>query len=315
MSYFPFSEIKDEYTRIMLEEARFNPACKTLAYVPLEMYRRAELISEIAKSSTQIRGWNKPYGLSDRTDFTCESIGAHTNLMLALLETVLYNYRLPKQAKSVKKSIKKHEGYKGHTIRMAAFLHDLAENETGDIIDNGQRDDEAQKKIEEAYFGRLINRGSLGDTISSRKTQRLLNEMNDHELLKMRRQKTINGEVIDFGPKYIAGRLLYAADKFSAALIVLSCDYKAKELKNTQPPMLSRNYPFASARDKEEMSIADEKGPFVKASEMWTIDIMKLREINQYDDTGFFTGLLVMYTLMVNGHWYSWREENYKNAA
>ena len=54
------------------------------------------------------------------------------------------------------------------------------------------------------------------------------------------------------------------------------------------------------------------KSGFYKASEMWTIDHLKIRELIRLDDDGFFTALIVMYTLMVNGKWYSWREKDYR---
>ena len=52
-------------------------------------------------------------------------------------------------------------------------------------------------------------------------------------------------------------------------------------------------------------------GNYRRASEMWTIDYLKLRRRIQFDDSGFFTSILVMYTLMVNKTWYNWRERDY----
>jgi hypothetical protein len=45
---------------------------------------------------------------------------------------------------------------------------------------------------------------------------------------------------------------------------------------------------------------------------MWAIDYFKMRELEQYDDTGYFTALIVAYTLAVNGHWYIWRDHDYR---
>lgn len=48
------------------------------------------------------------------------------------------------------------------------------------------------------------------------------------------------------------------------------------------------------------------------ASEMWAIDYFKERGIINYDETGYFTSLVVMVTLMMNnGKWYQWREQDY----
>ena len=38
---------------------------------------------------------------------------------------------------------------------------------------------------------------------------------------------------------------------------------------------------------------------------------LQMRKLVQYDDTGFFTALIVMYTLQIHNYWYSWREADY----
>lgn len=48
-----------------------------------------------------------------------------------------------------------------------------------------------------------------------------------------------------------------------------------------------------------------------KASEMWTIDYLKIRKIVDLDTSFFFTAIVVMATLLVNKKWYDWREKDY----
>ena len=46
---------------------------------------------------------------------------------------------------------------------------------------------------------------------------------------------------------------------------------------------------------------------------MWAVDFFKMRKFNELDGSGFFTAIIVMYTLIVKGHWYTWREKDYFN--
>ena len=50
---------------------------------------------------------------------------------------------------------------------------------------------------------------------------------------------------------------------------------------------------------------------YYKASEMWANDYFMTRKIWQHDIFGFATALLIMITLIINGKWYKWREQEY----
>jgi hypothetical protein len=112
-----------------------------------------------------------------------------------------------------------------------------------------------------------------------------------------------------------AGRLLYSADKISAIIITLQLD------EIGSPPLMEKNAEEASRRDKAEMEICENpisrtnrhghKTTYYRASEMWTMDWLKIRNLVQYDDSLFFTALVVMRTLQVNRKWYKWREKDY----
>ncbi|MBR2837089.1 hypothetical protein IKE79_01890 [Candidatus Saccharibacteria bacterium] len=81
------------------------------------------------------------------------------------------------------------------------------------------------------------------------------------------------------------------------------------------PAMRSVNAP-ATNRSKEEMHLCEfTQGGYCRISEMWTTDFFRIRKIVNLDDSGFFTALLVMCTLLVHGHWYNWREADYREAA
>lgn len=46
-------------------------------------------------------------------------------------------------------------------------------------------------------------------------------------------------------------------------------------------------------------------------SEMWTIDFFE-KQLPRFDNTGFFTQLVIMATLQARGVWYKWREKKYQ---
>ena len=79
------------------------------------------------------------------------------------------------------------------------------------------------------------------------------------------------------------------------------------------PPVKTFEDKNLSESDYIAMNLCDnQKHGVCKASEMWSIVYFNLRQTTKYDDSGFITGVLVMATLIVNGKWYHWREEDYK---
>ena len=72
------------------------------------------------------------------------------------------------------------------------------------------------------------------------------------------------------------------------------------------------DYEYASALDKKAMVMCDNiNNNRCRASEMWTISFFKLKNNILFDRTGYFTALIVMMTLDVNGKWYDWRTKEY----
>ena len=106
----------------------------------------------------------------------------------------------------------------------------------------------------------------------------------------------------------MTGKMIFLSDKLAALFITLCLDDLGKS------PMMALDSFYASKRDKGEMLMCDHsfKGRH-KASEMWAIDFFKMRKIVDLDDTFFFTAMIVMATLIVNGRWYNWREADYQS--
>lgn len=253
---------------------------------PKEIYYMVWRLMEIAKSEFISRSYNSSYGLY-QDKFVFESVAAHTNLMLGIVTHALdFYYGVGFGEPNVGMNVTP-DGYSYRDIIEAIHLHDLPENESGDIPDNGVRDEERKNRQEFDYCYKFIN------TYPSDDGRFRYNALN---LLKNMQEKDS-----------ITGKMLFLSDKLAALFITLCLDDLGKS------PMMSINSFYASERDKEEMLLCDYScDGRHKASEMWALDFFKMRKIVEYDDTFFFTAIIVMATLAVNGRWYNWRESEYK---
>ena len=285
-------KIIDEYQRIMIGESRIAntnsiPASSIFLTSPMEVYNLTEQIAEIAKSSLLPRGYIERYGLDD-SNIAYESIAAHTNLAMALVDRALSYYYGPNFGEPSSEWPCTIDGYSYREIMEAIRIHDLPENDIGDWPDNDSTNGEEKSRLEQRYLQRFYQTYSHHEQKLGDSATRLFKEMdNSHS---------------------VTGRLLHLADK-TAAIIITLCYDDAKA-----PPLIHRDNPTLSERDRQEMEICDwHKNGFCKASEMWTVDHFRIRKPIELDDDGFFTAIIVMYTLMVNGKWYSWREEDYQN--
>ncbi|MBO7657330.1 HD domain-containing protein [Candidatus Saccharibacteria bacterium] len=247
-----------------------------------KVYNMTWQILEATKSEFVSRSYNSRYGLCN-DEMVFESVAAHTNLATYILDLALdvfYRVHLGLD------ELVTFDGYKHREMIEAIRVHDLGENEIGDIPDNGDRDNAEKDSLEMEYFERFMAKYPAERDEFKNNVLKLLGEM-----------QTLSS---------FDGRLIYMSDKISALLVTLCLDSMGKS------PMMKDISPHASARDVEEMKICDYSANRArKASEMWAIDFFKMRRLNQYDDTTFFTAIIVMATLMVNGTWYKWREKDY----
>jgi len=244
-----------------------------------EMCKLTSQILEIAKSNLVLRSYNLRYGVTKDT-IAYESVGAHTNLMMAIMDRALCMQYGDETGTF-------HVGM--HTYRSimeAIRWHDLPENDMGDIPDNGDRDEQKKREQEEGYF-----------YLMSRLMPASAENLTPSVLLLLSEMENKSSEL---------GRMLYLADKMSALIMTLCYDLEGLEAR------MSKNSPYASPRDLLEMNICDDnKAGSFRASEMWAVDYFKARDLVRYDDTGFFTALLVVATLYVKGSWYQWRNRDY----
>lgn len=233
-------------------------------------------IFEVAKSAFVSRSYNSLYNLCE-DEMVYESVSAHTNLVEAIA-TWAFDL-LPAFRRSYLIG-----DYSFKDIQEAIRVHDLSENEIGDIPDNGGHDEEEKNAIEMTYYKKYAEK--YHNFIFAKRVVELLDAM----------QKKNS----------FVGRMIYLSDKVAALIITLCLDEMG------HPPLADLVSPWASNRDRAEMRLCDNtKDGMRHASEMWTMDFFEMRKLCQYDDTMFFTALIVAATLRVNGRWYRWRERSY----
>lgn len=269
----------EEYRRVMADEKRLSgrawqiPDAKELSFIVAQ-------IAHVAKNSLVLRSYNIQYGLTKK-NVAYESVGGHTNLMLALVDRAM-SFRYGEDFEFVETP----DGYSYREIVEAVRRHDLPENEIGDIPDNGARNEEKKRRCESLFFKKFSHLSPSREGHFEKSVNSLLSAMEKKD------SET--------------GRLLYIADKTAALFMTICYDEVGRS-----PGMKIRSR-RASERDRKEMEMCDNrKNGVCRASEMWAIDYFKMRSLVDYDDTGFFTAVIVMYTLMIHKDWYKWRTEDY----
>ena len=267
------------YEKIMAEEAKLSP---TIWKTPTtdEVFHTVKQIIEVMRSSMVIRSYHKQYNLS-YLPMAFESDSAHTNLMATILDRALSYLYGPAFHYT-------DDGYNYREIMEAVRRHDLPENITGDIPDDGTRDEATKNQLEQEYQRAFSSHSPSREVDFEKKVLCLLTEME--------------------GKTSPTGKLLYAADKVSAILMVLCYD----KVGLSPHHRFKKEFTTASGRQAAKICERTTVNGYL-ASEIWTIDYFKMRKLVQYDETGYFTALLVMTTLQVHHDWYSWREADYSN--
>lgn len=225
-----------------------------------------------AKSSTILRCCGRMGHLTEEI-MAYESVAAHANLVSAIVDYAL-DYINGFGIMGLQ--------YSRRTFAEAIRMHDLPENITGDTPDNSTRNEDEKNKEDDDYFRNYISLHP--DNVTYRAdTLQLLTEMQYQS-----------------SPE---GKIIYLADKLSAIIMNLQYD------RSGHSPTATSTDPGISPHNQEAMKICDTvlDGDRYLLSEVWTIDFLVQRRLNRHDETGFFTALLVMSTLLCHeGNWYQW---------
>ena len=266
------------FERIMYQEMLMNNFPSQ--YVSAEeAYNSAKQILKTANLNLTLRSFNGRYNDYDK-EYAPESVGGHANLTLAIANRELRYLYGPNYSKT-------EDGYTSQEITEAIQRHDQPEEETGDIADNGNRDERAKLEKEEEYLNDFSQLSPPREQLFEDRVNCLLHDMN--------RKLSYTG------------RILFACDKVAADIIALAYDRAGFYL------VVDPTDKTLSKRDRAEIEICEYSLNGKRyASEMWATDYFKIRNLARYDDYGYCTALLIMCTLLVNdNHWYSWREADY----
>ena len=284
----PYNIDVNSYTRILRCEEQLAKKSWEFQIDVMNAWQNCCFLEEVIKNSLIPRALSKRIYGGNGPTMVYESVAAHTNLMRELVDLYFAYIYGPNFEDYYRPG-----GYTYREYQKAIARHDLPENETGDTCDNNGRNEEKKLAHERGYQERLSSITTpANSTTFDANVLRLLNEM-----------ATQSSE---------AGRILYVADKVSAILTCLYLDKIAPTI-GIKPPRMKMFSRYSSVNDRKEMRICERiDGNLRRASEMWTIDYLKLRRRVRFDDSGFFTSILVMYTLMVNKTWYNWRERDYR---
>ena len=271
--------IYSEYSRVFDKEIRASDIqniCQPLLQKPNLIANITRRLLEIAKNSTVLRCGSR-IGHLTVSRIAYESDAAHTNLFRTLANYCLdltYGWGVDTPL------------YSRREIDEAILIHDLPENETGDIPDNGSRDENEKLANDHAYFEDFLSLYSINEEGHCYYIKKLLNEMESKSTEE--------------------GRILYLADKLSAILMMLCYDDLGLY------PYAHYDDPDISDINKAEIKLCEMRyNEGYLLSEIWTVDFLFARELTRYDDTGFFTAVIIMATLLVHGKWYDWREKQY----
>lgn len=282
-------KLLDMYRQIMTKEANLmNFGSEYAVMRKTDMIETVKQVRAFALQSLVSRSWNRNYGMS-MNDITFESDASHVNLFTKLFECYLDFYYGPNFGEPDAFCARTIDGYSYREIIGAIRLHDLPENEIGDIPDNGSGDSEAKKRLEDRFLDKFAENYSGRKLLYYKRLLGLFDEMRDKA-----------------SP---TGKALYVADK--ASVILAGLTYDSAGL----PPKKGLYDRDNTERDNKAIALCDNVDSrfYRKGSEIWTIDFFHLRKIAELDDTGFFIATIVIYTLMVNGKWYDWRERDYLN--
>ena len=162
--------IARQYNNIMTEEAKLHADNWDIVNAK-EMWGTTLQILEYTKANTVLRSYNWNYGLTDpEARTTLESDGGHTNLMSAIVDRALV-YRYGTHLRFTE------DGYTYREIMEAVRRHDLPENETGDIPDDGARDEVAKSESDTAYQLKFSRLSPSRELESEKRIRCLLAEM------------------------------------------------------------------------------------------------------------------------------------------
>ncbi len=247
------------------------------------VFNITKYIMEVAESSKVLRsGAHQTHETADGRAY--ESNGAHTNLVRTLIQLymfTMYGYSLrgfsPRHIIRYINSIK--------LLKLLPYLdimttiHDFPENKYGDIPDDGNRN-EILKKLHELQYLEETKKQCIviyGEEVTNR-VFKLYEEFNNKSTP--------------------IGRALYCADKVAAILYYINSD-KDGNYVCVKPDDIEK-----SATNAQSVKHCRKTSNGYPVAWLWTMDYLRTRMLVRYDESLFFTSVIIMMTIMVYGKWH-----------
>ena len=241
----PGSALLDEYRRIMKNEVRANktPAFFLRGSIPIdenrvlsapEIYKLTLQVAEFANLCLLPRGYVERFNLDSRK-IAHESVAAHTLLVTTLVDRALRHYYGPNfnsRDPSCEWPIT-HDGFSYPEIMETIRIHDLPENDIGDIPDNGSCDPSRKRALEHTYLNQFSETYPEHERSRAHQAYELFNKIKPRD------------------PSSNTGNIIYLADK--AASIIITLCYDAAKMS----PRIHEDDPTLSERDIQQMESCD----------------------------------------------------------
>lgn len=250
------------------------------------VYNIAKYITEVTRSSQELRSGEIQCGIASDTTRTYESVGAHTNLVRTLIQQYLvtmYGHKLPigfalkHPIRCTRRRLtKKHLFSLLFLLDILATIHDFPENEYGDIADDGNRDEQLKIAREHQYLKKIKE---LCVTIYGKKvTNKVFELYNEFE-----------------DKSSPIGRAMYCADKVAAILYYINSD------KNGNYAYVKPEDVKKSATNTQSVRFCEETPNGYRLSDLWKNDYSRTRHLIRYDEDLFFISIIIMMNIIVHG--------------
>ncbi len=200
-----------------------------------------------------------------------ESIAAHTELTTALFERALIEAYGEDFGEPGAKNQRTEDGYSYREAMEAARIYNLYK---------------VQKDDKKLFYGRYVGGYGRGAAFGQ-------------QVIKL----TVSiGET----PTTATEKMLLLADRTATIFLALTKD------RRNEPGTISRGHPWLSDEEKDALK----KLPLyvksdVQVSQYLLYKFFKIDKLTLLDDTGYFTAIIIAYTLNIVGYWPSWREDDY----
>lgn len=247
-------------------------------YTGFSLRQTISQLNDIASSGQRRAAFSENYSLNPLKEKEpyVESIAAHSALTEAFFERALIEYYGEDFGEPNAKKQKTEDGYSYREAMEAARIYSLHQIQG----------DKSANEEEPIFYGKYVGGYGRGALFAQ----------NVVKLLESKKNPTTQTE-----------KMLYLAANAATIFYALSRD------RNNDGFVIERGHPWLNDKEKAALiKLPTHTGNHVKVSQFLLYKYFKMDQLTLLDDTGFFTAIIIQYTLNVYGFWPAWREDDYK---